>query len=135
MEHTVETTAEPGAVWSRWLEVAAWPAWDESLETARLEGPWLAGSRVVLQRRGGCQEGFALEDIQEGRSFVLSRKHWLVRMRWHFQVEPARLGSRVTQRLEVEGPVAWWLELVEARRIRSALPSAVRKLARLAAQD
>lgn len=133
-EHTVETTAGPEAVWARWQAVEAWPEWDESLEAASLEGPWRAGSRILLTRVGGRREQFAVETFREGQGFSLLGTRFLARVRWTCEAAQGRFGSRVTYRLEVEGPMAWWLRLFWGRRIQRDLPPAVRKLARLAAQ-
>jgi hypothetical protein len=133
-EHTLETTTEPEAIWLRWLDVAGWPDWDEGLEWARLLGPLKVGSSGSLKRKGSLRQRFRVEEVQEGREIICLVKWLLTRMRWVLRVEPSNLGSRVTHRLEVQGPMAWWLRLTSARRIRLTLAPAVRKLARIAAK-
>jgi len=133
-EHTLETTTEPEAIWLRWKDVDGWPDWDEGLEWARLLGPLKPGSLGSLKRKGGLSQRFTIEEVQEGRSFTCIGKWLLTRMRLVHHVEPSELGSRITHRIEVEGPMAWWLRLTLARRIRETLAPAVRKLARIAAK-
>jgi len=133
-EHTLETTTEPEAIWLRWKDVDGWPDWDEGLEWARLLGPLKPGSSGSLKRKGSISQRFTVEEVQEGRGFTCLGKWLLTRMRLVHTVEPSKLGSRVTHRIEVEGPMAWWLRLTLARRIRETLAPAMRKLARIAAK-
>ena len=132
-EHTLETTSAPEAIWSRWEDVEGWPEWDEDLEWVRLAGLLQAGSRGRLKRKGSLPRCFRIEAIQEGQGFTYVAWNLMTRTRWLHRVEPCRLGSRVTHRVEVAGILAWWLRLTLAPRIRRILPPAVRKLARLAA--
>ena len=133
-EHTLETTTEPEAIWSRWEDVNGWPDWDEGLEWARLLGPLRVGSSGSLKRKGSLRQRFLVEEVQEGRGFTCLGKKLLTHMRLVHRVEPSKLGSRITHRLEVKGPMAWWLWLTMARGIRQTLAPAVRKLARIAAK-
>ena len=133
-EHTLETTTEPEAIWLRWKDVDGWPDWDEGLEWARLLGPLKVGSSGSLKRKGGLRQRFTVEEVQEGKGFTCIRKRLLTCMRLVHRVEPSSLGSRVTHRVEVQGPMAWWLRLTIAGTIRETLAPALRKLARIAAK-
>jgi hypothetical protein len=131
-EHTLETTTEPEAIWLRYKDVDGWPDWNEGLEWARLLGPLQAGSAGSLKRKGGIRQRFTVVDVQEGRGFTCIGKNLLINMRLEHQVEPSKLGSRVTHRIEVKGLLAWWLRLTSARHLRKTLAPSVRKLARIA---
>ena len=131
-EHTLETTTEPEAIWRCYEDVDGWPDWDEGLEWARLLGPLKVGSAGSLKRKGSLRERFKVVEVNEGRGFTCIGRKLLTRLRLVHRVEPSNLGSRVTHRLEVRGPKAWWLRLTMARRIRQTLAPAVRKLARIA---
>lgn len=131
-EHTLETTTEPEAIWRRYKDVDGWPDWDEGLEWARLLGPLQVGSAGSLKRKGGVRQRFTVVDVQEGRGFTCLGRKLLASMRLEHRVEPSRLGSRVTHRIEIHGPLSWWLRLTSARRLRQTLAPAVRKLARIA---
>jgi len=133
-EHTLETTTEPEAIWLKWKDVEAWPDWDEGLEWARLLGPLKVGSAGSFKRKGSARQRFLVEAVQEGRGFTCVGKRLLSRMKWVHVVEPSELGSRLTHRLELEGPMAWWLWLTLAQGIRQSLGPAARKLARIAAK-
>src|SRR5512145_172432 len=108
-EHTLETTTEPDAIWRRYKDVDGWPDWDEGLEWARLLGPLKEGSSGSLKRKGGIRQRFEVVEVQEGRGFTCLGRAFLTHLRLVHRVEPSRLGSRVTHRIEVKGPMAWWL--------------------------
>ena len=131
-EHTLETTTEPEAIWRRWSDVDAWPDWDEDLEWSRLLGPLAVGSSGRLKRKGDLPHRFTVVEVQEGRGFTCLGQKLLTRLRLVHNVEPSQLGSRVTHRIEIQGPMAWWLRLTLARRVRQTLAPSVRKLARIA---
>jgi len=133
-EHTLETTTEPEAIWLRWKDVDGWPDWDEGLEWARLLGPLRAGTVGSYKRKGGSCQRFQVEEVQEGRAFTCMGKWLLTRMRLVHQVEPSKLGSRLTHRIEVQGPMAWWFRLTMDYQVRKTLAPGVRKLARIAAR-
>lgn len=131
-EHTLETTADPEAIWRRYADVGGWPEWDDGLEWARLLGPLQVGSAGSLKRKGTRRHRFEVVEVQEGAGFTCVAKRLLTALTLVHRVEPSHLGSRVTHRIEVRGLMAWWLRLTMARRLRQTLPPAVRKLARMA---
>ena len=132
-EHTVQTTTEPGDIWRHWLNVAAWPDWDEGLESARLEGPLTVGSVCTLHFRKWGRQTLKVVEVKEGRGFTFAQHRFLADFRIHLRCEPSELGSRITHRVEASGPLAWWLHLKLGSRFRKTLPLALRKLARIAA--
>jgi hypothetical protein len=131
-EHTVQTTTEPGAIWRRWLDVAAWPEWDDGLLRAQIDGPLVAGSLCTLHFRKWGSQTLRIVDVHEGRGFTCVQHRFLADFRIHHRCEPSELGSRVTHRVEVEGLLAWWLHLKLGSCFRKTLPLALRKLARIA---
>lgn len=132
-EHTVFTTSEPEAIWRRWLDVAAWPEWDEALESASINGPLVVGSLCTIKHRAWGTQVLRVIEVQEGKSFTCAQHGFLTDIRIQHRCEPSELGSRVTHRIEAEGSLAWWLRFKLARGFRDTLPKALRKLARLAA--
>lgn len=132
-EHTLETTSGPEAIWPRWEDPEGWPEWDEDLAWAGPAGPLQPGSRGRLKRKGCLPQRFRVEDCQEGRALTYVAWGLLTRMRWMNRLEPGGLGCRVTRRVEVSGPMAWWLRLILAPRLRRTLPESVRRLARISA--
>ncbi len=52
-EHSMQTTAAPEAVWRLWSDVAAWPRWNDGIETITIDGPFAVGTMVTMTPPGG----------------------------------------------------------------------------------
>jgi len=134
-EHTLQTTAEPEAIWRRWMDVSAWPEWDEALEWVRCQGPLGPSSRFTLKRRRWGRQNLRMVQFHEGKGFILRQRRIFSELLIHHYCEPSELGTRMTQRVEVSGLLGFWLRLTRGRRMRGSLPKAMRKLARTAGMD
>jgi hypothetical protein len=57
IEHGIETTASPQAIWSLWSEVATWPDWNGDIARIEISGPFAVGSTIAMtpNRRGHGQ--------------------------------------------------------------------------------
>jgi len=130
VEHTLETTASPEAVWRCLTEVQRWPEWEDGLEWVRLEGPFASGSSLVLKHRQGSRESFRLGLVEAGRFVEGIRKGFLYELRVNHRLEASELGTRLTRRIQVSGLLSGLLHVLWGRRYRLALPEAARKLAR-----
>ena len=53
IEHTVETTASPAAIWNIWQDVENWNTWDAGIEYSRLDGPFQTGTTGILKPKEG----------------------------------------------------------------------------------
>jgi hypothetical protein len=133
-EHTVFTTSEPEAIWRRWLDVAAWPEWDEALESASINVPLAVGSLCTIRHRAWGTQTLRVSEVQEGKGFTCALHGFLSDIRILHRCEPSEMGSRLTQRVEAQGFLAWWLRFTLGRQLRESLPKAVRKLARISAR-
>ncbi len=131
-EHTLETTAPPEAIWRCWADPATWTDWDAGLDWVRMAGPLKPGNGGTLKRQGASSLVFTIAQVEEGRSFTLVARRAFSSLCLVHRLEPSPLGTRVTHRLEVKGPMAWWYHLTQGRRFRESLPPAVRMLARMA---
>ena len=114
------------------MDVAGWPEWDEGLEAARIDGPLAVGSLCTLHFRKWGRQTLRIVEVREGHGFTCVQHRFLADFRIQHRCEPSELGSRVTHRVEAEGLLAWWLHLKLGSRFRKSLPSALRKLARIA---
>lgn len=131
-QHTLETTALPEAIWSLWADPASYSTWDRGLEWARLNGAFKLGATGTMKPSGGSVSGFTISELVEGRSFVLLAPLPFARLRFIHSMEPTHMGTRLTHRIEVEGPLAWiWGRLLRSA-LAANLATATRKLAQLA---
>ncbi len=132
IEHTLETLSEPKVVWYLWKDVKRWVEWNENLDWAKLSGLFMVGGTISVKPKGRRQQHLKVVELDEGRGFTCKGRKFLASFRLIHHVEPSPLGCRITQRIEMEGLLAWWFRLVMERRLRETLPSVVRKLAHLA---
>ena len=131
-QHTLETTALPQNIWARWANPSTYPEWDEAVEWAKLNGEFKVGTTGELKTKASGPMAFTITDLEEGRAFSDLTRLSLARLRFHHQLEMTGMGTRLTHRIEVEGPLAWVWGMVLGSKMQAALPIAMRKLARLA---
>jgi hypothetical protein len=133
-QHTLETTALPENIWAFWADVPGYKEWDDGIEWARLSGGFKVGASGELKPSGGRPTAFTITEMEEGRSFSDLTRLPFARLRFQHSLEPTGMGTRLTHRIEVEGPLAWiWAQVLRPS-FEANLPAAMRKLARLAEQ-
>jgi len=106
-EYSVETAASASAVWRQWSDVAAWPQWNEGIESITIDGPFAVGTAFtmtppgeepILMRLTEIVEGELFTDEADGGDFVVRTIHRLL---------PAAEGrTRIIYRTEITGPAA-----------------------------
>jgi hypothetical protein len=107
-EHTVDVTATAAQLWARYTDVATWTEWDDGLDEVTLDGPFAVGSRGTLTPGGQEPLPFTLTDVVENEGFSDETEipgQLLLRF-VHRLVPLPGGGTRVTHRLEIEGPAA-----------------------------
>jgi hypothetical protein len=106
-EHSIETTANPAAIWRQWADVERWPEWNGDIEQIALEGPFAAGSRITMVPFGQEPVELQIADAVEPALFVDEADLGEIVVRTIHRVD--RLdegGARVTYRMEITGPEA-----------------------------
>ena len=106
-EHSIETSAAPEAIWRLWADVDGWPQWNGDIERIQLEGPFAAGSRIVMQPIGDEPVELHIAEAVEPELFVDEADLGDVVVRTTHRAE--RLDgdrTRVTYRMEITGPAA-----------------------------
>ena len=106
-EYCVETAASAACVWRHWSDVAAWPQWNEGIESIAISGPFAVGTAFtmtppgeepILMRLTEIVEGELFTDEADGGDFVVRTIHRLV---------PTAEGrTRIVYRTEITGPAA-----------------------------
>ena len=106
-EHRVDTSALPEQVWRLWADVPGWPEWNGDIERIELDGPFVVGGRIVMTPIGQAAIELRIAEALEPSLFVDEADFGEVVIRTTHRVE--RVGnerSRVTNRLEINGPAA-----------------------------
>jgi len=106
-EHTIETSAPADVVYALYADVTGWPAWDGSVELAELDGPFAAGTSGRLRPAGLETLPFTLLRVEAGRGFTDETPFMGHVLRFvHLLEAAAGGGTRITHRVEIDGPAA-----------------------------
>jgi hypothetical protein len=81
---SVETTASPEQVWRVWSDMSTWGEWNPNVSTMDWEGGFVSGSSGVMNTNG----------VVPGTRF-----------RFNCRIEPAGAKTKVSQTVEVGGPL------------------------------
>jgi hypothetical protein len=125
----------PAAIWAgAYADASAWPRWNGELKTAVLDGPLREGAEARIVFRTGLRLRFRVVEFDDGRLFTDESRLPGARMGHRHLVEPnADGGSRLTNTIYIEGPLAGlWRRVLGPRAVRT-LPSAQRAAAELGA--
>lgn len=125
---TYEGNASPADVWAKaYADASAWPAWNSELKSAELNGPLQLGATAKIVFKTGLRLRFKVVEFEEGRLFTDESRLPGARMGHRHLIEPrGDSGSRLTNTIYIEGPLApiWWRVL--GPRAARAVPEAQR---------
>jgi hypothetical protein len=131
---TLDAGPAPAAIWAAaYADASAWPRWNGELKTATLDGPLRQGAEARIVFRTGLRLRFRVVEFEDGRLFTDESRLPGARMGHRHLVEPTAGGSRLTNTIYIEGPLAAIWRRVLGPRAARTLPSAQRAAASLAA--
>lgn len=122
----LEAHVIPAAVWEKaYVDAAAWPAWNAEIKRATLDGPLAQGATAKIFFRTGLRLRFRVVEFEDGRLFTDESRLPGARMGHRHLIEPtADGGSRLTNTIYIEGPLApLWRRILGPAAART-LPSA-----------
>lgn len=131
-EHTLETTAPPERIWEQMQAVSDWPRWDTGLAWAELPGAFATGAQGTVKFQSEGPRPFRLASVNAQRGFTALTRLPLAEVRHIHRQETSPMGTRLTHRIEISGPLSWFYALGLGRRLREDLAPSMRRLARLA---
>ena len=106
-EYAVETTAAPEALWHHWSDMAAWPQWNDGIDTIDVEGPFEVGTAFTMTPPGDEPIRLRLVEIRPGESFTDEMDAGDFVVRTEHRLEPASGGlTRIVYRTEITGEAA-----------------------------
>jgi Polyketide cyclase / dehydrase and lipid transport len=130
---SIEAEVAPAAVWEKaYRDADAWPRWNAELKSARLDGPLAQGAEARIVFRTGLRLRFRVVEFDAGRLFTDEARLPGARMGHRHLVEPSGAGSRLTNTIYIDGPLAGLWRRVLGPRASRTLPDAQRAAVRLA---
>ena len=103
---SVLSTASADRVWAIWSDTSTWGEWNPNVSTMDLQGSFASGSTAVMNTRAGQHHKLRIVDVQPGRSFALETNVIPGTMfRFNCRIEPADGKSRISQTVEIKGPL------------------------------
>ena len=104
---TLEAGVSPASVWQKaYADAAAWPKWNAEIKRATLDGPLALGAEAKIVFRTGLRLRFRVVEFEDGRLFTDESRLPGARMGHRHLVEPTESGSRLTNTIYIEGPLA-----------------------------
>lgn len=123
-------------VWERaYADASAWPAWNDALASARLDGPFAAGATARVRFRTGLRLRFTLVEVEPGRRFTDESRLPGAHMGHRHALEPTDAGVRLVNEIYVRGPLARLWAPILGPQAKRGLPGWQRRAAELAAVD
>lgn len=131
----LQTEATAASVWERaYADAGAWPRWNDEIRSAELDGPLTLGATARIVFRTGLRLRFRVVEFEQGRLFTDESRLPGARMGHRHLVVAEPAGSRLTNTIYIEGPLAWLWRGVMGPRAARALPAAQRAVAELAGE-
>jgi hypothetical protein len=135
-EHTAESSADPHAVWLRYVDVEHWCDWSRhGVEWSRIDGPFEVGTKGRSKPPGSLAFAFRLVAVEPDESFASEVRMPGGRLRFEHVTEPREPGSRITHRVALDGPLAFLYVRMVRKSIERGLPDGVERLAAMAGAD
>ena len=103
-EHSIECQIGRDFAWKFWTNIDNWAVVDPAVEWAKLDGPFIVGTKGMTKPRGADANEWKLVEVEEGKRAVIE---WAapgatMRFHWSFADLPGG-GVRMTQKITLEG--------------------------------
>jgi hypothetical protein len=130
-EHSIETRASTEAIWRLYRDVSTWPSWDEGIEAVELHGDLEPGAQGILTPAGQEPLPFRVVEATPERGFVDETAAPGAVLRFIHRLQPLDGGgTRITHRVEIDGPAADEVGAQAGPQITAGIPETMESLAR-----
>lgn len=103
-EHSIETEAAPQDIWRLWADVENWGDWNAEIERIEINGPFAAGTTILMTPPGEDPIPLQLAEVVPGELFVDEAQFDGLLLRTTHRIEKLDGGRvRVTYRMEISG--------------------------------
>lgn len=103
-ENSIEASATPEAIWRLWSDVENWGAWNGEIEKIEINGPFAAGTQILMTPPGGDPIPLVIAEAVENERFVDEARFGGLLLRTTHRIDPAGQDRiRVVYRMEITG--------------------------------
>lgn len=137
-EHSIDAAeVTPAQVYARYADVASWTEWDEGIEKVTLDGPFTVGTTGTMTPAGQDSLPFTITEAVPGESFTDETViPGAVTLRFvHRLAALPGGGTRITHRLEIDGPASEQMGPELGPQITADFPEAMQALAEAAGRS
>jgi hypothetical protein len=131
-EHAAEVP--PTAVWEKaYASAESWPQWNSEIKKASLDGPLALGATAKIIFRTGLRLRFRVVEYEEKQLFTDESRVPGARMGHRHLIAPTAWGgSRLTNTIYIDGPLAPLWRRILGPAAKRSLPDAQRAAVALA---
>ena len=128
-EHGVVAEVPCNVAWAFWTDVSNWSL-DPSLESVRLDGPFVAGTRGTTKPRNGDPLAWPIREASPGHAVIeMELPGAAVRFEWRFR-EAGPAATRMSQSVTLAGPRASDYVGIAESELAKGIPQGMERLAR-----
>lgn len=103
-ENSIETSATPEAIWRLWAHVENWGAWNGEIEKIEINGPFTAGTQILMTPPGDDPIPLVIAEAVENQRFVDEARFGDLLLRTTHRIDPiGKDRIRVVYRMEITG--------------------------------
>jgi hypothetical protein len=103
-ENSIESSATPQAIWRLWADVENWGAWNGEIEKIEINGPFAAGTQILMTPPGDDPIPLVIAEAVENERFVDEARFGDLLLRTTHRIDPIGQDRiRVVYRMEITG--------------------------------
>jgi Polyketide cyclase / dehydrase and lipid transport len=125
------TRADPGAAWAAWTDVGSWSAY-EHIESASIDGEFRVGARITTKAKRFPRSSLTVTHADRPHVWTDESRSPGMRMTFDHVIEPDESGTRLTERVQIAGPLGHLLGPLMRRRLEALFATSVAAVARQA---
>ncbi|MGI8565194.1 MAG: SRPBCC family protein [Pyrinomonadaceae bacterium] len=128
-EYSVECQVSRDFAWQFWTNVANWAVVDPAVESAKLDGPFVAGAKGVTKPRGSDSVEWRVTEVEDRRRALIEMPAPGAVLRCLLTFEDSlNGGTRITQQMSLDGERAEDYAWIGAQ-MEKGMPEGMQKLA------
>jgi len=123
-------------IWQIYSDIMSWTTWDEGIEHASLDGPFVTGTRGLLQPKGQDKLSFQLTEVEPWGGFSDVCRYPKCRNSGSFcpSVAETQGGTSITHSVSITGPNAESFGPEFIAKLSQGIPHTMKRLAALAVE-